>query len=89
MVDRSALPVMDLYVRRRKSGQTTWLIKDNYYHEVDEALDALFITCDGTRTFAEIVDVLVARGLIEPKEANATVESALGQLHSLGLIQWK
>jgi hypothetical protein len=88
MADDGSVPVQHLQARRRKSGGKAWLIRDNHFHELDEAADALFLACDGSRTVAQIAEDLVARGLLDAEDARDAARDTLDHFHALGIIRW-
>lgn len=80
------VPVGSVLVRRRRYGDKLYLILDNYYYNLDPAMDAVWCACDGIRTVADVVrEVQVGQGWEGPV-AEVIVRDTLKAFAEHGLL---
>jgi hypothetical protein len=80
------VPVQSVRVRRRRYGKRICLILDNHYFDLDEVTDAIWTSCDGASSVAEIGERLhQGRGWALGPAVQATI-ATLAVLAREGLV---
>ena len=87
-ISTELVPKPEYHVRRRKYDGVVWLIANNYFYELDELADSIWLECDGRHTLEQIAQgLLSARQLPLDMALSATI-MAVESFHSSGLIKY-
>jgi hypothetical protein len=87
-ISTDIIPQHMYHVRRRRGNKGIWLIAHNFFYQIDETADAIWLLCNGTMTIADIAWKLSIEKKLDLSKALALTISSLEYFRSMGLIEY-
>ena len=80
---------VDYRVRRRRFGQTTFLIRNNEYVTIEPLADTAWLACERDWTVAEIIRLVAERHSLPIESALSATVEALERFRALGFMTYE
>ena len=88
-VSRDAVVEVDYRVRRRRYGDTSFLIRRNEYVETDHLTDSVWVACEQGDRLGDVIASVAERTGLPLGEATAAAVFTIERFRALGFVTYK